>query len=91
MSKIFLSIILTNLIFGNDIDVIKSTIKDNWEKTSQKKVGDFIHPDGSWLATSEGSFWNFQTPKENNEKRKRKVVYGRCTLQSNAFWIRCYI
>ena len=68
MSKIFLSIILTNLIFGNDIDVIKSTIKDNWEKTSQKKVGDFIHPDGSWLATSEGSFWNFQSPKENKER-----------------------
>ena len=33
---------------------IKSIIKDNWEKTSQKKVGDFIHPKGSWLATSEG-------------------------------------
>ena len=63
MSKTFLSIILTSLIFGNDIDLIKSTIKDNWEKTSQKKVGDFIHPEGNWLATSEGSFWNFQSRK----------------------------
>tara|TARA_B100000575_G_C22563950_1_gene358087 strand:- start:205 stop:348 length:144 start_codon:yes stop_codon:yes gene_type:complete len=47
VSKIFVLIILTNLIFGNDIDDIKSIIKDNWEKTSQKKVVDFIHPDGS--------------------------------------------
>ena len=68
MSKIFVLIILTNLILGNDIDDIKSIIKDNWEKTSQKKVGDFIHPDGSWLATSEGSFWNFQSPKDNKER-----------------------
>ena len=68
MSKISVLIILTNLIFGNDIDDIKSIIKDNWAKTSQKKVGDFIHPEGSWLATSEGSFWNFQSPKDNKER-----------------------
>ena len=68
MYKILVIMLLSNLTFGSDIDAIKNIINDNWEKTSQRKVGDFINPEGSWLATSEGSFWNFQYPKENRER-----------------------
>ena len=68
MYKILVIMLLSNLTFGSDIDAIKNIINDNWEKTSQRKVGDFIHPEGSWLATSEGSFWNFQSPKENRNR-----------------------
>ena len=68
MYKILVIMLLSNLTFGSDIDAIKNIINDNWEKTSQRKVGDFIHPEGSWLATSEGSFWDFQSPKENRNR-----------------------
>ena len=68
MYKILIIMLLSNLTFGSDIDAIKNIINDNWEKTSQRKVGEFIHPEGSWLATSEGSFWDFQSPKENRNR-----------------------
>ncbi len=58
-------LLLSVSLFGKDIDDIKNMIYKTWKLTSQKKDGGFIHPNGSWMATSEGSFWDLQTPDEN--------------------------
>ena len=65
MRKISLIILISTFLFGNDINKIKETIHSNWDKVAQKNVTGLIHPDGSWMANSEGGFWNFQTVQDN--------------------------
>ena len=65
MRKIGLIIFISTILFGNVVNEIKETIHSNWEKVSQKDVSGLIHPNGSWMANSEGGFWNFQTVQDN--------------------------
>ena len=44
---------------------IKETIHSNWDKVAQKNVTGLVHPDGNWMANSEGGFWNFLTVEDN--------------------------
>mgnify|MGYP001162536657 FL=1 len=64
MRKISLVIFISTFLLGNDINEIKETIHSNWEKVAQKNVTG-MHPDGSWMANSNGGFWEFQTVQEN--------------------------
>ena len=61
MRRIGPTIFISTILFGNVVYDIKETIHSNWEKVSQKDVSGLIYPNDSWMANSEGGFWNFQT------------------------------
>ena len=64
MRKLGLIIFLSTNLFGNDVNEIKETIHSNWEKIA-KKIVTGTHPDGSWMANSNGGFWEFLTVQDN--------------------------
>ena len=64
MGKISLLIFISTILFGSDINEIKETIHSNWEKVAKKIVAG-THPDGSWMANSNGGFWEFLTVQDN--------------------------
>ena len=64
MRKIILTIFISTILFGNDVNEIKETIHSNWEKIA-KKIVTGTHPDGSWMANSNGGFWEFLTVQDN--------------------------
>ena len=65
MRKTSLIILMSTVLFGNDIKKIKETIHSNWDKVAQKNVTGLVHPDGNWMANSEGGFWIFLTVEDN--------------------------
>ena len=64
MRKLGLIIFISTNLFGNDVNEIKETIHSNWEKIAKKNVTG-MHPDGSWMANSNGGFWEFLTVQDN--------------------------
>ena len=64
MRKLGLIIFISTNLFGNDVNEIKETIHSNWEKIA-KKIVTGTHPDGSWMANSNGGFWEFLTVQDN--------------------------
>ena len=64
MGKISLLIFISTILFGSYINEIKETIHSNWEKVA-KKIVTGTHPDGSWMANSNGGFWEFLTVQDN--------------------------
>ena len=64
MRKLGLIIFISTNLFSNDVNEIKETIHSNWEKVA-KKIVTGTHPDGSWMANSNGGFWEFLTVQDN--------------------------
>ena len=64
MRKLGLIIFISTNLFGNDVNEIKETIHSNWEKIA-KKIVTGTHPDGTWMANSNGGFWEFLTVQDN--------------------------
>ena len=64
MRKLGLIIFISTNLFGNDVNEIKETIHSNWQKIA-KKIVTGTHPDGSWMANSNGGFWEFLTVQDN--------------------------
>ena len=64
MRKLGLIIFISTNLFGNDVNEIKETIHSNWEKIA-KRIVTGTHPDGSWMANSNGGFWEFLTVQDN--------------------------
>ena len=64
MRKLGLIIFISTNLFGNDVNEIKETIHSNWEKVA-KKIVTGTHPEGSWMANSNGGFWEFLTVQDN--------------------------
>ena len=67
MKKIITIIVFSIQLFANDIEDVKKAIHLNWKNVAQKKVSGFIHPNGSWMAHSDGSFWDFQSVQDNKD------------------------
>ena len=51
---------------GSDLEELVSNIKQTWKDIAQKKPVDTTggHPEGQWIATSEGGLWQFITNEE---------------------------
>ena len=64
MRELGLIIFISTNLFGNDVNEIKETIHSNWQKIA-KKIVTGTHPDGSWMANSNGGFWEFLTVQDN--------------------------
>ena len=67
MFKIMLMMIFSAQIFADDIEDVKDAIRSNWESVSEGKAVS-AHPKGSWIATSEGGFWSFDSPEDNRNR-----------------------
>ena len=66
--KLIIFVLLTCSLLANDKEMITSVIKDNWISISKGKSPNILSPNGAWIATSEGSFWQFDSPEDNRAR-----------------------
>jgi len=52
-------------LYTGEVDEVKAAIHSNWETIAKGKDSSLTHPEGGWIATSEGSFWSFDSPQDN--------------------------
>ena len=65
MRYITMLILFISTLFAGEIDEVVAAIKENWKTVSTGKATGLISPNGAWIATSQGGFWEFQSPEEN--------------------------
>ena len=71
-------------LYAGEVDEVKAAIHSSWETIAKGKDSGLTHPEGGWIATSEGSF-------ESNIKPRQLAEFFVCGMMCRfELGVKCY-